>query len=576
MTTVAKDLGDLQERVSYIQSATNDKQHTADGEYADAKTPTELEDGALVAGGALSLMSREALGLLSQYFAIGIIYGMLPGLQYPVFNNYLRMEGYQTSAYGVLCTLGWSFKVFYGMLSDCVPIMGYRRKPWMLIGWGVATLCLCIMTFTPFPAPYCDGRKDKCPSVTPPIANLTRDNKLQYYNFDAPDAGGQFIVLSVIVGFGYVLADCAADAMVVEYAQREPIAIRGRTQTAIYILRYIGTMVSQICTAFLLNGKEYSGSFDFAVSVNVMYGICLVPCGLIVLSTFFILVERKSERIPFSQWTSSFWGLLQNRVMWQICAFKFLNQVFGAIGATPGTPIARTWAKVEPLNEALSSVLGSLIMSVVMAIVGKWGLHWNWRWIIALGTISIVLIDGAVVFITIWNVFRNQWFYNGVALAENVPAGIRFIVATYCAVEIADVGNEGATYGLVTTVNNLASPFASVLYKLIDSYFDVSQTDIARDDNAVHWQVSYCFLISYASKLAALGWLFLLPPQKAEMQALKKRGGKSKLAGGILIAVFVIALIFSVSTNFMSIYPSTKCYRIAGGKGYFANGTCIK
>ncbi|EQC29119.1 hypothetical protein SDRG_13150 [Saprolegnia diclina VS20] len=103
MATTQKELGqmDLQERVSYIQSATKDKD--ADGDYTDAKTPGELEDGALVAGGALSLASREALALFSQYFAIGILYGMLPGMQYSVFQNYLKMEGYQLAA------LGWLF-----------------------------------------------------------------------------------------------------------------------------------------------------------------------------------------------------------------------------------------------------------------------------------------------------------------------------------------------------------------------------------------------------------------------------------------------------------------------------------
>ncbi|KDO28881.1 hypothetical protein SPRG_20045 [Saprolegnia parasitica CBS 223.65] len=493
---------DLQERVSYIQSATKDKD--VDGDYADAKTPGELEDGALVAGGALSLVSREALALFSQYFAIGILYGMLPGMQYSVFQNYLKMEGYQVSAYGVLVVLGWSFKVFFGMLSDCVPIMGYRRKPWMILGWTIATVCLCIMTFSSFPDPYCDAREIPCPKKVPTGVNMTPELR-QWYNFDAPDQGGKFVMLSVIVSFGYVMADCAADAMVVH--------------------------------------------------------------------TLFFLVEVKTERTPFGAYISNFWGLLQKRVMWQICAFKFINQVFAGISATPGSPMASVWAEVEPLNDALSGVLSYLIMTLVMAAVGKWGLHWNWRWVIALGTIGIILIDGIVIFVTIWDVFRNQWFFTGVPLADNVPAGIRFIVATYCAVEIADIGNEGATYGLVTTISNLASPFASVIYKLIDSYFDVSMDQMAVDDKHVRWEVSYCYFISYGCKLAALGWLFLLPPQKEAMQELKKRGQTSKLAGALLVAIFFIALIFSVTTNFMSVYPSTKCYRIAGGKGT-VNGSC--
>ncbi|OQR85225.1 transmembrane protein [Achlya hypogyna] len=394
-------------------------------------------------------------------------------------------------------------------------------------------------------------------------------------NLDAPDSGSKFIFLSVAAGFGYVMADCAADAMVVQYAQREPIAIRGRTQTAIYTMRYIGQTLAQVVIAFALNGKEYGGSFNYSASVNVIYGICLVPCICIMLSTIFLLVEVKTERTPFSAWVSMFWNLLQQRVMWQICGFKFLNNVFAAFSATPGSPMASVWAKVEPLNDALSGVLAYLITSIVIASVGKWGLQWNWRWVIAIGTIGIIVIDGAVNFITIWDVYRNQWLYTGVPLADNVPAGIRFIVATYCAVEIADLGNEGATYGLVTTVSNLASPFSSVLYKYVDSFFDVSLKQMSVDDNHVRWEVTYTYFIAYACKLAALGWLFMLPPQKEAMQELKKRGGKSKLAGGILIFVFFVALAFSVTTSFMSVYPSTKCYRIAGGKGR-VNGSCTK
>ncbi|RLO13538.1 hypothetical protein DYB28_013711, partial [Aphanomyces astaci] len=71
----------------------------------------------------------------------------------------------------------------------------------------------------------------------------------------------------------------------------------------------------------------------------------------------------------------------------------------------------------------------------------------------------------------------------------------------------------------------------------------------------------------YGSKLFALTWLWMLPPQRLQMQELKKKGGKSPLAGTILLSVFLVCLSFSVTTSIMSIYPSTKCYRIAGGNG---------
>ncbi|KAF0709210.1 hypothetical protein As57867_006033, partial [Aphanomyces stellatus] len=120
---------DLQERVSHIQSATQEDEGHGDSidNYVAAKSPSELEDGAIAEGGAISLLSREAMGLFAQYAAIGVIYGMIPGLNYPIFNVYLQLEGYQTASYSTLVNLGWSFKVFMGMFSDCFPIFGYRR-----------------------------------------------------------------------------------------------------------------------------------------------------------------------------------------------------------------------------------------------------------------------------------------------------------------------------------------------------------------------------------------------------------------------------------------------------------------
>ncbi|RLO06082.1 hypothetical protein DYB28_014504, partial [Aphanomyces astaci] len=286
-----------------------------------------------------------------------------------------------------------------------------------------------------------------------------------------------------------------------------------------------------------------------------------------VLSTIFVLVEKKSEAVSFPLWWGKFWESLQSRVLWQVCLFRFLSNVFFSVRTTAVLPITTYWAEVEPLNDALSNIFGNLVFASVLVIVGKWGLHWNWRWTIAAGTLGMVVVDGFVVFLTIWDVVRNQWFFNGVGLAEQFPQGLRFIVATYVAVEIADKGNEGATYGLITTVSNLSGPFASIFYKYVNSYFKVSQNDVKSDTLEVRWDVTYVYFISYGFKTASLFWLFLLPPQKAEAKALKARGGKSKVAGYILVSLFLFCLSFAVSSNIMSIYPSTKCYRVAGGNG---------
>ncbi|KAF0708699.1 Aste57867_6253 [Aphanomyces stellatus] len=558
---------DLEQRLSYIHSATHtptNKDVEAGGDYTEVKIPGELEDGAITEGGALHLLSREAMGLFMQYGAIGVIYGLIPNLSYPLFTVYLNLEGYQTSAYGVLCTLGWSYKLFFGALSDCLPIRGYRRKPYILIGWVVTMICLAVLTFADFGEPYCNREKT---TVCDKALEKVPKDQLKYFNLDAPNNGTTFIMLSILISFGYVLADCAADAMVVEYAQREPIAIRGRVQTAIYTVRTLTGIISSIITGFGLNGANYNGSFSFSMGPNVPYGICLIPCVAAIISTFILMKEDRHPGAPFSEYVAKMWNLVQMRVLWQICAFRVVVSGFQGIGATPGAQIAAYWAKIEPINDSLSSIIGGVIYSAVLIAMGKWGLQWNWRYCIAAGTLGVMLVDGSTIFLTTWDVIRNQWFYNGVQLADNIPGGIRFIVATYCAVEIADIGTEGSVYGLVTSIANLMGPFSSVIYKYIDSYFDVTTNFIKSDTDHVRWQVTYTYFISYGCKIFSLVGLLLLPPQKAAMQKLKREGGKSKVAGIIVVVGFLAILAFATTSNILSIFPTTKCYRIAGGKG---------
>ncbi|KAL3659891.1 hypothetical protein V7S43_015193 [Phytophthora oleae] len=62
-------------------------------------------------------------------------------------------------------------------------------------------------------------------------------------------------------------------------------------------------------------------------------------------------------------------------------------------------------------------------------------------------------------------------------------------------------------------------------------------------------------------------FLFLLPPQKTETQALVRKGGHSKLIGGATTFYLIFAIIWSIMTNIMAMFDSTSCLIIAGGTG---------
>ncbi|KAH9120796.1 hypothetical protein AeMF1_007187 [Aphanomyces euteiches] len=280
----------LEERISHLSDAFRARQSGAvDSPYEIIKTH-DLDDGALMSGTPLPLWSRQAWSLYCQYFSIGVLLGGIPALGYPVFLNYLNMEGYEIATYLVIVQAGWYYKLFFGMLTDCVPICGYRRKPWILNGWSIAMICLAVMAFMSFEDPYCSN-----PAVClTPKWRLT-PAQAKFFNFHAPDSGTKFIVLSAIASFGYIIAGCASDAVVVEYSHREPLVIRGQLQTAIYIARYIGQTVAQLLVGVLLNGPNFKGSFSFNVAPSVMNGLFLAPCIVVVFVTVVVFKEEKQS-----------------------------------------------------------------------------------------------------------------------------------------------------------------------------------------------------------------------------------------------------------------------------------------
>ncbi|KAG3158797.1 hypothetical protein PI126_g7656 [Phytophthora idaei] len=250
-----------------------------------------------------------------------------------------------------------------------------------------------------------------------------------------------------------------------------------------------------------------------------------------------------------------------------ILAYRFFSGIFDGFTVTAGDPIQRYWARVHPLNESLFSVLGLVVFSAALYVTKNIGLGWSWRRVIAWTTVSVIVLDAIVGMLTIWAVLRSQWFWLGTPILEELPQAMNFLVSTFVVVELAELGNEAAVYGLLTTVSNLSSPFASCISKNVNALFDVGVADIIRDSKHVRWQVTWTFVIAYIMKLLSLAWLPMLPRQKRETQALKRRSRQCFWGGVATVSIFTFALLWSVTTNLFSVFPSTACLVLAGGSG---------
>jgi hypothetical protein len=568
-TPVAADLG---ERVSFVSniSAAN-VADAKESDYVDLKSPAvdnadvELEGGALREGGAASLLSRESIGLLTQYAAVGLLYAVLPQTIYPFLQSYLNADGALVLTANSLVTLPWSFKFFYGILSDCVPIRGYRRRPYMLIGWTMAILMLVVMAILPVGKPFWADPSDM--NINPDKDPAAYADAMARANTSASSKGGRYIILMMLCAVGYLMSDVCADGVTVEYAQREPIAVRGRTQSAIYSVRAVTMMIGQMIVGFAFNGEEYGGTFKFSLSFPTLMLILAIVCIPVLPMTWFFIKEEKHQKENFKEYMKGIWKMLQSRAVYQLIFYFFFYNFFNDITYTASTPVERYMVKAAPINDSIANTFANLMFLVGLTVTGKYGLHWNWRKMVVLTGILVTCIDAAVAALTVWDVFRNQWFWFGLPLAMQLPYGINFLISTFCVVEVAEKDHEAATYGLMTTVNNLAIPFATAVTKIIDSNWDLSNKRIMGDSYGVRRDIFYSILVMYLTNAVAWFMVFFLPKQKEEAQKLKREGGSNKALGIITIIYVFGGFVFAVATNLMTIFPSTSCLVIAGGDG---------
>ncbi|TDH66468.1 hypothetical protein CCR75_007188 [Bremia lactucae] len=555
------------ERLSYvnISFSSHEGEDKDVGGHHMQKMDNDGEGQPLRLGDVPNLYHWRHIGLLVQYAAVGLLYGGLPRTVYPFLNNYLHLNGYQTLSARVLLSMPWSFKVIIGIVTDCFPIFRSRRRAYMILGWLFCSSMLLVLIVVEQEPPYYTDSSLRGKD----LSKLSAAELQGRVNFDAPNSGSLYIVLMMLATLGYMIADVASDGLVVEFAQREPENIRGNIQSTVYLVRSIFMIVAALVVGFGLNSDDYGGSFTWSLSMSQLMLIFSLLSLLAIPAAYWLIQEPAlGDYSPrFSEYMKKLWILVQNSAMVQILAYRFFSGIFDGFTVTAGDPIQRYWAGVQPLNESLFSVLGLAVFSAALYVTKCIGLSWDWRRVISSTTVSVIVLDAIVGMLTIWGVVRSQWFWLGTPILEELPQAINFLVSTFVVVELAEPGNEAAVYGLMTTVSNLSSPFASCISKNVNAYFDVGVADIIRDSKHVRWHVTWTYLIAYTMKLLSLAWLPLLPRQKRETQALKRHSRPWFWGGVATILIFSFALIWSVTTNLLAIFPKTACLVLAGGTG---------
>eukprot|EP00968_Pinguiococcus_pyrenoidosus_P000796 scaffold47_cov258-Pinguiococcus_pyrenoidosus.AAC.123 len=223
-----------------------EKQQAVDAAEATAKNEAQLD-----------LWSIEGLALPMAYFVIGVSVSFITTPLQVYMVEELGAEPEAQNTISILMSLPWSFKLLFGFVSDVNPILGWRRKPYMILGsmaHAVAYLSLALMG-------------------TPGIQVLS--------------------FLTWVATMGQIMVDVMADTLVVERAKFEPEATRGQTQATCYALRFVGSVLGASSGTVFFNAKAWGWGLTFGE-------VCLIlgalPLFSVVPLAFFVWEKPIHEK----------------------------------------------------------------------------------------------------------------------------------------------------------------------------------------------------------------------------------------------------------------------------------------
>ncbi|KAI9910449.1 hypothetical protein PsorP6_010671 [Peronosclerospora sorghi] len=503
---------------------------------------------------ACILWDRRYFGLVLHSAAVGLVSTALPQCVYPFLTCYLNMQGTQTLSARTVLGLPWALKPLVALCIRCVPCpLGFRCRAAMHLGWLVTAAALIASSFQDEPRPYYQDRS----LLTIPVTQLTPD-KMTRVNVDAPSHGAFYVMMMAVAALGYVVADVAADEVV--SGLRPSDGLSETVEATMTTARVFATLTSFLFLGIGMSGSDYGGEFDFTLEyTQVMLGMGLVavlPVLLISCTTS----EAPRPRRAFTTSVRDMWTVLSNWAFQNVLLCQFLGGVLAGASATAVNPMALYYAGVQPLNDAVVSIVAILAVLGMLKCVSHKGWTVNYRHVLVLSTIVVLLCDVGTIMFTIWDIVRSQWFWIGLPVMDAIPSAFEYTITTVLVTEVTDPKAATTISEVVLSVSSIAASLGLVFSKLIDAPFDVRNEDIQSDTTHVRTHIMLTFLLAYAMRLLSLVWLWGLPRNASEAQAVqtcrRASGARAKLIVVVLALSFVVVVVvhaLSVTASFAPI-----------------------
>jgi MFS family permease len=286
---------------------------------ADA-SPTEISSApSTSAADAASGADADVIKRLLLFFALVYVVeglGQIVGLISQPLNYYLKeVHGWsplQVTAFVTLFNLPWIIKPIYGLVSDFVPLFGYRRKSYLI------------------------------------IANIAATGG--YLWVTQVSAPGDLAFALMLTAYAMAISSTLCGAVLVENGQR--LKESGTFVNQQWLWFNIAAMIAAVAGGQLVQHLTPSEALHTAAAI-----IAVAPC-VVIVGTIFLVPEKRS-RADLAGMKDTLGGLVtafRRRELWIVAAFMFFYYF------SPGlsTPLYYHMTDDLRFSQAYIGVLGSI------------------------------------------------------------------------------------------------------------------------------------------------------------------------------------------------------------------------
>jgi MFS family permease len=493
-----------------------------------------LQDGA---PDAVSLFSRECIGLAASAVLTGACLAVFASAFRPLFITGFLRPSHPHLVGPAESFLRWPpvLSLFIGVLSDAVPVCGYQRKPYLIIGWLTTSVSLALAASVSYSS-------DVISSTTAAV----------------------LVALAVVASLGMQIVWVVSLAITVEHAQRESTNERGHFQGVFFLVYYSATALTHTLTTRLLVTTNADVGIESAISLQHVLLLLSSAAWLAILSIVLWFHEYRvdSERDTATKLSAmdepASGGLsahLQQKPAYRIYFFLF-GAVFLATARSGSVDSAiLSWCNIS--KEKFGNVTVAQAMpKVVAVVVWKWFMiNLNWRVLGVAGLALFSLCKLALVATVGLGLARGDWVYYSWTAVASIPLGWLDVFMVILPTEVAGVGHEGLAISIVASFMGLIGIMSTTLWDLIDGTagFVVSASDIAADAPAARHRVVVIGVAYALLNLSSVLLAPLLPRQKLDAQRWRAFGGANKPASQSLACAFVLLALYNVLVHWLQV-----------------------